>query len=86
MRLKETVFVVVDTETTGLQIGTDRMTELAAVKVIDGRSVNGKFWVFYGGLSDVEYRVTVTDTESGASRVYHNPPGEICGVGDTGAL
>jgi DNA polymerase-3 subunit epsilon len=39
MRLKETVFVVVDTETTGLQIGTDRMTELAAVKVIGGRIV-----------------------------------------------
>src|SRR4029453_19669463 len=25
------------------------------VKVLDGRPVNGHFWVFYGALSDVEY-------------------------------
>ena len=38
------------------------------VKVLDGRPVNGHFWVFYGGLSDVEYRITVTDTTDRASR------------------
>jgi hypothetical protein len=56
------------------------------VKVIDGRALTGHFWVFYGALSDVEYWVTVTDTATGASKRYHNPPGNICGVGDTSAL
>jgi hypothetical protein len=56
------------------------------VKVIDGRSLTGHFWVFYGALSNVEYWVKVTDTVTGASKRYHNPPGNICGVGDTAAL
>ena len=30
-----------------------------AVKVLDGRALNGNFWFLYGGLSDVEYRMTV---------------------------
>jgi hypothetical protein len=25
-------------------------------KVVDGRGLNGKFWFFYGALSDVQYR------------------------------
>ena len=57
-----------------------------AVKILDGRAVNGKFWVFYGALSDVEYTITVTDTETGESKTYHNPPGEICGRADVGAF
>jgi Ig-like domain from next to BRCA1 gene/Glycosyl hydrolases family 39 len=56
------------------------------VKVIDGRALTGHFWFFYGALSNVEYWVTVTDTATGASKRYHNPPGDICGVGDTAAL
>lgn len=56
------------------------------VKILDGRKQNGHFWVFYGGLSDVEYWITVTDSETGAQKTYHNPPGEICGQGDTRAF
>ena len=56
------------------------------VKALDGRTVNGAFWSVFGALSDVEYWVTVTDTEGGRSRTYHNPPGVICGVGDAGAF
>jgi hypothetical protein len=52
------------------------------VKMLDGRTVNGFFWTFYGALSDVTYWVSVEDTETGDSRTYYNPPGEICGVGD----
>jgi ELWxxDGT repeat protein len=55
-------------------------------KALDGRPVNGAFWSFFGGLSDTEYWVTVTDTVDQRSRTYHNPPGEICGVGDTTAF
>jgi glycosyl hydrolase family 39 (putative alpha-L-iduronidase)/Ig-like domain-containing protein len=60
-------------------------TELV-VKVLDGRALTGKFWVFYGALSDVEYWITVTDTTTGASKRYHNVSGNICGVADTQAL
>ena len=45
------------------------------VKVLDGRHNNGFFWVFYGALSDVEYTLVVTDTETGQCREYLNSPG-----------
>jgi hypothetical protein len=45
------------------------------VKVLDGRGVNGKFWVFAGGLTDVDTLITVTDTQTGAVRTYRNPAG-----------
>ena len=47
------------------------------VKVLDGRGVNGYFWVFSAGLSDVEYTLTVTDTLTGYQRTYHNPQGTL---------
>jgi hypothetical protein len=56
------------------------------VKVLDGRPITGAHWLFSGGLSDVEYWVTVTDTATGAVKLYRNVPGNICGVGDTGAF
>lgn len=56
------------------------------VKVLDGRPVNGAFWLFYGALSDVEYWVEVTDRVDGRVRSYRNPPGNLCGRADTGAF
>jgi len=56
------------------------------VKVLDGRPVNGKFWLFYGALSNVEYTLTVTDTQTGAVRMYSNPSGRFASVADTGAF
>ncbi|HVR30791.1 MAG TPA: Calx-beta domain-containing protein [Thermoanaerobaculia bacterium] len=56
------------------------------VKMLDGRPLTGAHWLFYGALSDVEYWVTVTDTATGARKLYRNAPGNICGVGDTGAF
>ncbi len=55
-------------------------------KLLDGRGLNRHFWVFYGALSDVEYTLSVTDRETGEFREYRNPPGEICGRGDTKAF
>jgi len=60
-------------------------TELV-VKVLDGRAVNGKFWVFYGGLTDVEYEITVTDTVTGAVKSYLKPVGDLTGGADTSAF
>jgi hypothetical protein len=56
------------------------------VKVVDGRSFNGKFWVFYGALSNVEYRITVTDSVTGDVKVYTNPSGQLASVADTAAF
>jgi hypothetical protein len=42
------------------------------IKVLDGRQVNGHFWVFFGALSDVDYTITVTDSLTGAHQTYHN--------------
>jgi hypothetical protein len=56
------------------------------LKVLDGRPLNNKFWIFYGALSNVEYTLTVTDTETGKVRTYTNPSGKLASVADTGAF
>jgi hypothetical protein len=56
------------------------------IKVLDGRPVNGHFWVYYGGLSDVEYRITVTDMKTGVREIYTNPPGRLASGSDTSAF
>jgi ELWxxDGT repeat protein len=53
------------------------------LKVLDGQGVNGHHWVFYGALSNVEYLITVTDTQTGVARRYFNPSGVLASVGDT---
>jgi ELWxxDGT repeat protein len=56
------------------------------VKALDGRPVNGHFWLFYGALSNVEYTVTVTDSQTGTTRTYTNPSGRFASVADTQAF
>jgi hypothetical protein len=56
------------------------------VKILDGGPVNGRSWVFFGSLSDVEYWVTVTDHLTARTRRYHNRPGTICGRADVAAF
>jgi len=56
------------------------------VKALDGRPSNGKFWLFYGALSNVEYTLTVTDTQTGTIRTYRNPSGRFASVADTSAF
>ncbi|HYG61096.1 MAG TPA: hypothetical protein VEL74_00825 [Thermoanaerobaculia bacterium] len=56
------------------------------VKVLDGRAVNGHFWVFLGGLSDVDYTIAVRDTVTGAVRTYVNPVGRLVSLADTAAF
>ncbi len=57
-----------------------------AIKVLDGRPINGHWWVFYGALSNVEYTITVTDTQTAAAATYFNPSGSFFSVADTRAL
>lgn len=53
------------------------------VKIVDGRAVNGRFWVFYGALTDVEYDLSVTDEATGLTQVYRTDAGTGCGGFDT---
>jgi len=59
-----------------------------AVKILDGRAVNGHIWVFYASLTDVEFDLTVEDAASpdGTSRTYHNPPYHLASAADTAAF
>jgi hypothetical protein len=43
------------------------------VKVLDGCAVSNAFWVFAGGLTNVETTIQVTDTATGAMKTYGNP-------------
>ena len=57
-------------------------TELV-VKMLDGGPINGRFWFFYGALTDVEYTIRVLDTVTEQEVIYHNPQGNLCGGSDT---
>jgi hypothetical protein len=61
----------------------DRANTEVVVKILDGRMLNGHFWVFYGSVTDVEYRIRVTDTRTGIVRSYHHPQGSLSGEADT---
>jgi hypothetical protein len=74
------------TEDTGVFWFTDASNLELMVKVLDARTVNHWFWVFYGALSDQEYTVTVTDTVTGAKKMYHNPAHHLASVADTRAF
>jgi VWFA-related protein len=56
------------------------------VKIVDGRPVNGNFWFFYGGLSNAEFTLRVTDPVTGTVKTYTSPKGTYTSSGDTEAL
>jgi CSLREA domain-containing protein len=45
----------------------------ATIKVLNGCGVNGRYWVFASGMTNVEVMLTVTDTRTGAVKNYTNP-------------
>lgn len=46
------------------------------VKVIDGCTLNDRFWVFGAASTNVEYTLTITRVENGAKRSYFNAKGQ----------
>jgi hypothetical protein len=57
----------------------DRENPEVFVKIVGPLSDTGGYLFFYGGLTDVEYTVTVTDTSSHSVRSYVKPSGEYRG-------
>ena len=57
------------------------------LKILDACGINGKYWVFISGLTNVEWHVTITDTETGAVKMYENPSNQLTETtADTEAL
>jgi hypothetical protein len=70
-------------DVTGAFYFTDKSDLELVAKVID---FGDRIAVFYGSLSNLEYDLTVTDTSSGAQKVYHNAAGNECGGLDNTAF
>ncbi len=59
----------------------------AVVKVLDACSFANHFWVFAGGLTNVETVLKVTDSRTGVVRTYNNPQGTaFAPIQDTAAF
>ncbi|MCH9650147.1 MAG: hypothetical protein K0U98_18060 [Deltaproteobacteria bacterium] len=57
------------------------------IKVLRGCGNNGHYWVFAGGLTNVQVDLTVTDTQTGDSQIYRNPlQTQFQPIQDTGAF
>jgi len=46
-----------------------------AIKTLNGCGVNGHYWVFSGGLTNLKVDIAVTDTTTNRTRNYSNPQG-----------
>jgi len=59
------------------------------VKMADGRPNGGHFWVFHTGLTDLEYVLTIRDTQTGAEKTFSGGATNgtlLCGAADTSAF
>lgn len=56
------------------------------IKILDGTPVNGKWWVFYASLTDVEFTLTVRDSKTGAVKTYRQDPYTQKSANDTNAF
>ena len=57
------------------------------LKVLNACPLNDRYWVFFAATTNVEFAVVVTDTQTGATKGYHNPLERPAPpVQDTGAL
>lgn len=45
------------------------------LKVLNGCSLNNRYWVFFAATTDVELAVVVTDVTNGSTKSYYNPQG-----------
>jgi hypothetical protein len=67
------------TDLTGGFYFTDRGNPEVVAKIVD---LGDRIAVFYAALSNLEYDLTVRDTQTGQVKSYHNPAGRYCGGRD----
>jgi hypothetical protein len=65
---------------TGTFYFTDPTNKELLVKIL---AFGNRIAVFYGSLSNLQYTLQVTDTSTGGTKTYFNPPGTFCGGIDT---
>ena len=57
------------------------------VKILNGCGTGGHYWVFAGGLTNVNVVITVTDTQTNTTKTYTNPANTVFNpIQDTGAF
>lgn len=56
------------------------------VKILNGKAINGHFWVFHGPMTDLEYAITVTDTVTNTIKTYDKASGSLYGGHDIKAF
>ena len=61
------------TATSGAFWFLDRSDLNVFLKIIDGRPINGHYWLSFTSLTGAEYSMRVTDTQTGVVRTYTNP-------------
>ena len=47
------------------------------VKMFDGCAINGHFWLYVSGLTDLGVDLTVIDRQSGTARTYRREAGRL---------
>lgn len=57
-----------------------------AVQVLDGRPINGRFWVFVASMTDVALELDIRDQVSGELWTYRQAPGEARSTADLEAF
>ena len=50
------------------------------VKVLDGRPINGSWWLLWGGLTNLAVDLEVRDLETDTTKSYERPAGSLCGA------
>lgn len=57
------------------------------IKVINACTLNDRYWIFFSGLTNVGVKLTVTDLQTGQTKIYNNPLNKtIATVLDTNAM
>lgn len=67
--------VIADTSDSGIFWFFDSDNWEVMVKVLDGCQLNGSHWVFAAASTDLDYRLTVTDQETGRVMQYRHESG-----------
>lgn len=57
-----------------------------AVKILDGREITGKWWVFYASLTNVEFTLTIRGSNGQIVKQYQNPRRSFGSLADTTAF